>query len=105
MGKPRNKQEEQPFSTPTTLTFLSSLTIDTPIERCHPSALPYLKNFPKAKVELASRLYTLYNTQCFDSALPEDMEITWNVRLTKTAGLCSPEGTETGTISRLDQVG
>jgi len=87
--KPRSKQEEQPFSTPTTtLTFLSSLTIDTPIERCHPSALPYLKNFPKAKVELASRLYTLYNTQCFDSALPEDMEITWNVRLTKTAGLC-----------------
>jgi len=87
--KQKNLHEEKNFSTPTTtLTFLSSLTIDTPLERCHPSALPYLKNFPKAKVELASRLYTLYNTQCFDSALPEEMEITWNVRLTKTAGLC-----------------
>ena len=80
------------FTTPTTpastLTFLSSLTMDTPIERCHPQALPYLKNFKKSKEELAKRLYQMYNVQCFDSALPDDMEITWNVRLTKTAGLC-----------------
>ena len=80
------------FTTPTnpvsTLTFLSSLTMDTPKERCHPQALPYLKNFKKSKEELAKRLYQMYNVQCFDSALPEDMEITWNVRLTKTAGLC-----------------
>eukprot|EP00090_Calanus_glacialis_P017283 TRINITY_DN26948_c0_g1_i1.p1 TRINITY_DN26948_c0_g1~~TRINITY_DN26948_c0_g1_i1.p1 ORF type:complete len:892 (-),score=270.16 TRINITY_DN26948_c0_g1_i1:95-2488(-) len=85
--KPLQVYQDQNFSTPT-LTFLSSLTMDTPVDRCHPSALPYLKNFPKQKTELAGRLYTLYNTQCFDNALPEDMEITWNVRLTKTAGLC-----------------
>jgi len=79
--------QDQNFTTPT-LTFLSSLTMDTPVDKCHTAALPYLKNFPKQKKELASRLFTLYNTQCFESALPEDMEISWNVRLTKTAGLC-----------------
>eukprot|EP00092_Neocalanus_flemingeri_P037609 GFUD01040945.1.p1 GENE.GFUD01040945.1~~GFUD01040945.1.p1 ORF type:complete len:876 (+),score=218.63 GFUD01040945.1:336-2630(+) len=79
--------QDHNFTTPT-LTFLSSLTIDTPIDRCHPSARPYLKNFNKQKTELASRLYNLYNTECFENALPEDMDITWNVRLTKTAGLC-----------------
>ena len=76
------------FKTPTTLTFLSSLTMDTPVERCHPQALPYLKNFKKSKEELAKRLYQMYNDQIFNNALPDDMEITWNVRLTKTAGLC-----------------
>ena len=30
----------------------------------------------------------MYNAECFDHALPDDMEISWNVRLTKTAGLC-----------------
>jgi len=81
------KSQEQQLCTPT-LTFLSSLTLDTPLDRCHPSALPYMKNFNKQKTELATRLYTLYNTQIFDTALPEDMEISWNVRLTKTGGLC-----------------
>ena len=76
------------FKTPTTLTFLSSLTMDTPIERCHPQALPYIKNFKKSKEELAKRLYQMYNDQIFEGALPDDMEISWNVRLTKTAGLC-----------------
>ena len=80
-------EDQSKFSTPT-LTFLSSLTIDTPLQRCHPAAVPYVKNFAKKKTELAKRLYTLYNSECFDSALPEDMEISWNVRLTKTAGLC-----------------
>ena len=90
--KSSNKKPDNCFTTPTnpasTLTFLSSLTMDTPIERCHPQALPYIKNFKKSKEELAKRLYQMYNAQCFDHALPDDMEITWNVRLTKTAGLC-----------------
>ena len=34
------------------------------------------------------RLYNMYNIEIFENALPDDMEITWNVRLTKTAGLC-----------------
>ena len=76
------------FKTPSTLTFLSSLTMDTPVDRCHPQALPYLKNFKKSKEELAKRLYQMYNNEIFENALPDDMEIKWNVRLTKTAGLC-----------------
>ena len=85
-------QKPESFRTPTnpasTLTFLSSLTMDTPIERCHPQALPYINNFKKSKEELAKQLYQMYNVECFDHALPDDMEISWNVRLTKTAGLC-----------------
>jgi len=73
---------------PTTLTFLSSLTIDTPKYRCHPDAYQYVSNFKKKKEELGKRLYHLYNKEIFEGALPGDMEISWNVRLTKTAGLC-----------------
>jgi len=82
------REAEEVIGTPTSLTFLSSLTIDTPKYRCHPDALQYVSNFKKKKEELAKRLYHLYNKQIFDGILPADMEITWNVRLTKTAGLC-----------------
>lgn len=72
-----------------TLTFLSSLTMDTPLHRCHPEALRYShKTFGKTREELARRLHELYNREIFGSALPADMSIGWNVRLTKTAGLC-----------------
>jgi len=75
-------------ATPRTLTFLSSLTIDTPKYRCHPDAIQYTNNFKKKREELAKRLYALYNKEIFEYCLPRDMEISWNVRLTKTAGLC-----------------
>ena len=81
-------QEAEVLGTPRTLTFLSSLTIDTPRQRCHPDALKYISDFKKKKEELSKRLYHLYNKEIFDGCLPADMEITWNVRLTKTAGLC-----------------
>lgn len=78
-----------PSSTHTsTLTFLSSLTADVPIHKCHPEAKKYLTKFNNSKVELSQRLYQLFNTECFDSCLPQDFDISWNVRLTKTAGLC-----------------
>jgi len=69
-------------------TFLSSLSEETDIHRCHPDAKKYITKFSKSKEELSKRLYHLFNTECFDSCLPEDFEISWNVRLTKTAGLC-----------------
>jgi len=78
---------DKKFPNPT-LTFLSSLSKDIPIERCHPTALPYLNNFSKIKTDLARCLYTVYNDEVFEKALPEEMEITWNVRLTKTSGVC-----------------
>jgi len=76
------------FTPTTTLTFLSSLTLDTPEYRCHPDARQYLGNFNKKREELGRRLYHLYNKEIFQGCLPADMQITWNVRLTKTAGLC-----------------
>ena len=87
------KQAGDTFKTPKTtakktLTFLSSLTADTPLDRCHPESVKYIKNFKSTKTELAERLYQMYNVEIFENALPDDMQITWNVRLTKTAGLC-----------------
>ena len=71
-----------------TLSFLSSLSSDSPITSYHPSSLPYLSNFSRHREELASILYKLFNTEIFNSMLPEAMSISWNVRLTKTAGRC-----------------
>ena len=71
-----------------TIPFLSSLSTNIAIEKCIPEALPYIMNFSKTKRELASRLYSFYNTGCFDNALPEEMAIKWNPRLSKTAGRC-----------------
>ena len=70
------------------LSFLSSLSTNIAIERCNPKVLPYISNFGNTKRELAGCLYTLFNTECFDSGLPEEMVINWNPRLTTTAGKC-----------------
>ena len=51
--------------------------------------MKYLTHFPKHKVELAKRLFKLFNEECFVSSLDPETPITWNVRLTKTAGLCA----------------
>merc|ERR1712088_775497 len=69
---------------------VSPTSFKTPVHRCHPEALRYTqgKNFAKTKMELARRLHELYNREIFGAALPHDMPIDWNVRLTKTAGLC-----------------
>jgi hypothetical protein len=45
----RKEAEQAKSATPTTLTFLSSLTIGTPLNRCHPAALKYLTDFKKKK--------------------------------------------------------
>ena len=56
--------------------------------RCHPEATKYVKNYSRYKQHLVNLLFHLFNTKAFDTNLPADMEITWNPRLTKTAGLC-----------------
>ncbi|KAE8584040.1 hypothetical protein XENTR_v10020801 [Xenopus tropicalis] len=53
----------------------------------YPKSL-YVKNFKQKKEELTSRLYSLYNRTVFDQKLPENMEITWNKKMRKTAGYC-----------------
>ena len=68
--------------------FLSSLSLDTPDTRCHPEAVKYVKNFKRHKQDLVKALFDLYNEHAFESQLPNDLVVTWNARLTKTAGLC-----------------
>lgn len=70
------------------LPFLASLSSNVSITQCHAEALPYVKTFQKKKEELVKVLYKFYNTHVFDSKLPSSMNITWNARLTKTAGYC-----------------
>ncbi|NXD27203.1 ACRC protein, partial [Spelaeornis formosus] len=58
----------------------------------------YVKYFKKNKEELAQKLYRLFNSTIFEQKLPEDMVITWNKKMRKTAGYCvtgqqaGPEG-------------
>ncbi|ESO93762.1 hypothetical protein LOTGIDRAFT_105193, partial [Lottia gigantea] len=49
----------------------------------------YIKQFKKNYEELTSRLFKLYNETIFEKKLPEDMSITWNKRLLRTAGYCA----------------
>ena len=73
------------------LSFLSSLSLDTPNDshlRCHPEAVKYVKNFKRHKQDLVKALFDLYNEHAFESQLPNDLVVTWNARLTKTAGIC-----------------
>ncbi|XP_065882603.1 germ cell nuclear acidic protein-like isoform X2 [Dysidea avara] len=45
-------------------------------------------NFKKFREKMAQDLFMFYNVSVFDSKLPSNFEITWNIHLTKTAGLC-----------------
>ena len=56
--------------------------------RCHPEAIKYIKNYSRHKEGLVNILFHLFNSYAFESKLPNDMMITWNPRLTKTAGMC-----------------
>jgi len=52
----------------------------------------YAKNlshaaFTKQRDDLAKKMYTRYNDVIFDGALPADLDISWNARLSTTAGL------------------
>nr|CAG4647806.1 EOG090X0464 [Moina brachiata]SVE92939.1 EOG090X0464 [Moina brachiata] len=69
-------------------TFLSSLSVNYTQEHRHPEAIPFLRTFKKTKDELTSRLFYLFNEVVFDNLLQRDFSITWNNRLTRTAGYC-----------------
>ncbi|XP_075690418.1 germ cell nuclear acidic protein [Rhinoderma darwinii] len=59
--------------------FLQDLSCSTSI---------YVKSFKQKKHELTTRLYSLYNLTIFEQKLPENLEITWNKKMRKTAGYC-----------------
>ncbi|KAG2463829.1 ACRC protein, partial [Polypterus senegalus] len=52
------------------------------------SSFDYTKNFKKKREELTKSLFVLYNSSIFQNKLPENMEVTWNKKMTKTSGYC-----------------
>nr|CAG4641600.1 EOG090X0464 [Eurycercus lamellatus] len=79
--------DRKPFET-RRCSFLSSLSVNMPDDRRHPEAMPYIKTFRKYRDELTQRLFVLFNEKVFQNRLPRDFPITWNNRLTRTAGYC-----------------
>ncbi|EPQ13934.1 Acidic repeat-containing protein [Myotis brandtii] len=47
------------------------------------------RKFKKNKDELVQKLYTLMNNTVFENKLPERLDICWNNKMLRTAGLCS----------------
>ena len=66
--------------------FLVSLSPDINLNRCHPDALKYRKDFEVNKEELAIKLYQIFNKECFNSEMAQTIDIIWNSNLTKAAG-------------------
>lgn len=92
--KPRQKKNaecptirEQPLCKPQR-SFLASLSSEVPPEFRHVEAIPYMKNFRKNRDELTNRLFKTFNDGIFRSHFQTDFSITWNSRLTRTAGYC-----------------
>nr|CAG4644698.1 EOG090X0464 [Leptodora kindtii] len=68
--------------------FLSSLSADVADENRHPDALPFVKSFRKLRDDLTARLFEMFNVKVFNNQLARDFSLTWNKRLTRTAGKC-----------------
>lgn len=74
-----------------TLSFVESLSTVVPNEeRRDPSVKHYIQRFrlKKVKEELLKMLYDEFNAKVFEKQLPSDMKLTWNGRLSSTAGYC-----------------
>lgn len=55
---------------------------------CHPDAICYRENFQKNKVDLCNILFDMYNKKIFNFDETITIPITWNKRLSNTAGRC-----------------
>ncbi|XP_012863775.2 acidic repeat-containing protein [Echinops telfairi] len=47
------------------------------------------KKFKKNKDELVQKIYNLFNSSVFDKKLPKKIDIAWNKKMLKTAGICT----------------
>ncbi|XP_075394496.1 germ cell nuclear acidic protein [Tenrec ecaudatus] len=47
------------------------------------------KKFQKNKDELVQKIYNLFNSSVFDKKLPKKIDIAWNKKMLKTAGICT----------------
>lgn len=55
---------------------------------CSSESVVYLHKMPEEQRQaLAMDMYRKYNSLIFDAALPQDMDVSWNKKLTSTAGL------------------
>ena len=64
----------------------------------------YLHKMPEAELKsLAMGMYRKYNTLIFDGALPDDMNISWNKKLTSTAGTLHCEKLHESNHARLSR--
>lgn len=69
------------------LSFLKSLDAEANRSLCDADALLYRNNYKSKKIDLAIKLFKLYNEKVFDSKLTE-VPIKWNKKLLNTAGRC-----------------
>ena len=53
-----------------------------------PGTPAYKRDFNKNRDKIIGELFQLFNKTVFSGQLPADMQITWNKRMTKTAGFC-----------------
>nr|CAG4636915.1 EOG090X0464 [Ceriodaphnia reticulata]SVE72863.1 EOG090X0464 [Ceriodaphnia reticulata] len=94
LKKPREKKKTQntavfvPPDSRSRPSFLASLSSDVPEESRHSDALPFFKNFRKRRDELTNRLFLMFNDEIFNNFFEPNFSITWNARLTRTAGYC-----------------
>nr|SVE75680.1 EOG090X0464 [Daphnia hispanica] len=92
--KPRQKKNAEPPTISKQLpcksqrSFLASLSSEVPPDCRHADAIPYMKNFRKKRDELTNRLFKIFNEEIFHSHFQTDFSLTWNSRLTRTAGYC-----------------
>ncbi|XP_024900205.1 acidic repeat-containing protein isoform X2 [Pteropus alecto] len=56
------------------------------------------RNFKRNKDELVQRIYALFNSSVFDNKMPEKVNVRWNKKMLRTAGLCT-----TGELSQPDR--
>ena len=71
----------------TPLTFMASLSCNSPEGRRHTSVTKYFMFFDKFKNQLARKLFVMFN-QTMDYQLPSNTRMEWNRRFTTTGGTC-----------------
>ena len=72
------------------LSFVESLSVVLEEEELRePSALDYIKKIKNKKIKKELQMtYDQINKEAFENKLPQDMKLTWNGRLSSTAGFC-----------------
>lgn len=64
------------------------LTADVSSEECDPSARFFKATYKTNKMQLAEKLFQIYNEKIFNALIPKDTPIEWNKNMRKTGGRC-----------------